>query len=205
MNAPEQPTQAETKPVAVNARRKLIRGAFALPAVAAVHSGSALAVSSSLRCLGKGPVGTQAPAVIRFKQPDTNPFLRIPLAVTKKDNPNNSGNFGYRYYVSFADVKEAADARNVEINPGLISLGKFKTFDPSRNEITATGVGQDLAGIQQGNWALIENRTQLADADHLFAVLIFNPEGTHIVGVGRVSIPGHAATGSCWNSFGTNL
>jgi len=206
MNAPERPTQAETKPVAVNARRKLIRGAFALPAVAAVHSGSALANSSSLRCLTNGLAGDQAPAVIQLNQPDTNPYLRIPLAVTSRVNPNsNSGNVQYRYYVSFDDVNDAATARHVGILPNFISSNRFKQFDPSINEITATGNGQKLKAIQQNDWLLVQNRSALPVANQLFAVLIFNPEGTLIVGVGRTTGTGRVATGSCWNSFGTNL
>lgn len=39
------------------ARRRLLRGAYAVPAVLTVHTGSALAGSSSLACFGRLPTG----------------------------------------------------------------------------------------------------------------------------------------------------
>jgi hypothetical protein len=43
------------------ARRRLVRGSFAAPAVLALSSGSALAASSSLRCFDNSPNGVDAP------------------------------------------------------------------------------------------------------------------------------------------------
>ena len=46
-----------------SARRRLIRGTFAAPAVLALYSGSALAVTSNLRCLANGMSPQPSPVV----------------------------------------------------------------------------------------------------------------------------------------------
>jgi len=200
MNAPEQPTQAETKPVAVNARRKLIRGAFALPAVAAVHSGSALAATSSLRCLGNGLAGTAAPAVLYFgsSEPTGITYRRIPLAVAKKTNAAVPG-AEFLYYVNYADVLAAANVPKVAISTSFVTSSlPFWLFNVSVG--TNAVVGSRVSAIETG-YAL-QTRDSLPNSNRPFAVLIYNAEGTHIVGAGVTSIAGFAASASCWTSFG---
>ena len=198
MDAPERPTQAEPKPVAVNARRKLIRGAFALPAMAAVHSGSALAASSSLRCLGNGLPGTQAPGLLYFGVPEPSgiTYRRVPLAVAKKVGTNVSGP-DYLYYVSYGDVLFAANVPKVGISTSFVTQSSpFRLFSVGTNSVSGSG----LASIASG-YALQE-RSTLANAMRPFAVLIYNAAGTEIVGAGVTNTAGFAASASCWTSFG---
>jgi len=203
MNVPEQPTQAETKPVAVNARRKLIRGAFALPAVVAVHSGSALAATSSLRCLGNGLAGTAAPAVLYFgsSEPTGITYRRIPLAVAKKTNAAVLG-AEFLYYVNYADVLDAANLPKVAISTSFVTESlPFWLFNVIVGSVgTNAVVGSRVPAIETG-YAL-QTRESLPNSNRPFAVLIYNAEGTHIVGAGVTSIAGFAASASCWTSFG---
>jgi len=199
MNVPERPTQAETKPVAVNARRKLIRGAFALPAVAAVHSGSALAATSSLRCLTNGPAGNgtqgQLPGVINFgaATPGNIAYFRIELAVARQGTTEN-----YLYYVDHDAVLVAANARRVTISSFSNSANPFRLFNLDGNEITGASQLNVAAGYT------VQAIGNLTANNRPTAVLIFSPDGKQIVGVGKVqsNIAGHVATFSCWTSFG---
>jgi len=202
MNAPEQPTQAETKPVLVNARRKLIRGAFALPAVAAVHSASALAVSSSLRCLTNGVAGNHprdVPKVLYTGQSESPSYLRIPLAVTKKVTNSSSSNPQYRYYVAFADLNAAAGPMGVTFS--LVGDNRFREFNEVANKFKDSGTGEPQNAIEDNNWTL-QAWSTLDPINQKTAVLIFSTDGKQIVGVGEVSGAGHVASTSCWNSFG---
>jgi len=211
MNAPERPTQAETKPVAVNARRKLIRGAFALPAVAAVHSASALAVSSSLRCLTNGATGSNAPAVTY--PGDRVIYLSIALAVFRKPKDDNPNVFDYRFYVSGTDVFRAASriaagaGSTLAVDSSFITNGNYRRFRRNQNKIQGQIIELGAGGTVPGGYVLV------ADLDASPAVpydrrpsaaLIFDSSGKTIVGMGIVQSPDtYAATQSCWTSFGT--
>ena len=204
MDAPERPTQTEPKPDDVNARRKLIRGAFALPAMAAVHSGSALAASSSLRCLGNSPAGNgeNVPGVLDGTSPtQIVNYLRIPLAVTRRVNPNNSNQFQYRYYVAHSDLVLTAAAYGATFSTtDLVGSNRFKQFDVTTNAFPGSGNGQILNNIETGGYTL-QVRSQMPPVNQKTAVLIFSIDGKQIVGVGRVTGPGNVATQSCWTSF----
>ncbi len=59
----------------VSARRRLVRGTFVAPAVLALHSGSALAVASNLRCLANET--TQPSPIVSSNTADS--FIRVEL------------------------------------------------------------------------------------------------------------------------------
>jgi len=209
MNVPEQPTQAETKPVAVNARRKLIRGAFALPAVAAVHSGSALAAGSSLRCLTNGLTGSNAPAVTF--PPTQVIYLSIALAVFRKPTTANANVFDYRHYVagsavfSARDTIAAASNSTLTVNPTFITSESYRRFEVDQNR-TSGGI-ITLGAAQQDGFVLVTDLDASPAVPNLMrpsAALIFDKSARTIVGVGIVAgTEAFAATQSCWTSFGT--
>lgn len=192
MSHPQTPVEVDRQHGNSPARRKLIRGVFALPAVAAVHSGSALAATSSLRCLGNGPTGPNAPGVILAGTIETPMFLRVELIVAGKDLSTSSPL--YRYFVAGSKVQAVATARGVGVGP-FITLSTFLLFNISTNTIS----GSQLTVVTADGYAQI---TPTPADKKYFAVLMFNADGTQIVGVGNSSATDvHAATESCWTSF----
>ncbi len=61
-----------------SARRRLIRGSFAAPAVLALHSGSAIAASSHVRCI-INQVENPTTAVVPWTQVDDGFYVRVQL------------------------------------------------------------------------------------------------------------------------------
>ena len=192
----EQPVVNTQPPKASMTRRKLVRGAFALPAVATVHSGSALATSSSLRCLTNGPMNTEAPDWLNKGTAETITYLRVELAVAEKDTE-------HRFYVAWDDVQAMATTLGVGIDSGFLTSGKFKRFREGTN--TADSTMLERHQVEADEFVLVSNREHLPNNKRPMAALIFDKNGTKIVGVGKAQMQGHASTQSCWNSFGTNL
>lgn len=188
-------TPNPSPPAAGAARRKLLRGAFALPAVAAVHSGAAVA-ASNLRCLANGPTAASAPPVIAFGVSETPQYLRVELAVSQK---GGGAGAQYRYHVSGVKLYAEATLRGVAVNPSLIGSTSFREFDTALNSIT--GASQTEAQVNSGGWSLLASP---ANSLRRFAVLMFDSSGTTIVGVGKTTVGtggANAATESCWTSF----
>lgn len=101
--------QAKTPEAKPNARRRLIRGSFSVPAVLAVHNGSALAASSSkLRCAVNATTGTS---------------IAVPGVSTSADTYERVGFFAAsvtansgtetKYYVKVSDLQTRATALGV--------------------------------------------------------------------------------------------
>ena len=209
MDAPERPTQAEPKPVAANARRKLIRGAFALPAMAAVHSGSALAASSSLRCLTNGLTGSNAPAVTYPPAPVV--YLSIALAIFRKPRVAEAGVFDYRHYVAGSVVLSAASTiastsgSPLSVDSNFITSGNYRLFNVGQN--ITSGPIIPLITAQEDGYVLVSDPNASPAVPNLMrpsAALIFDKSAKTIVGVGIVGgSEAFAATQSCWTSFGT--
>lgn len=193
-------TPDPSPPAAGAARRKLLRGAFALPAVAAVHSGAAVA-ASNLRCLANGPTAASAPPVIRGNQSETPQYLRTNLAVFSKTVGTDTS---YRYYVDGAGLHALAAMRGVGVHASLITSAGYRRFRVNAsasdyNQIVGSEVLQST--IETDGWTLqpspLDNRRRLA-------VLMFDSSGTTIVGVGKTTVGtggANAATESCWTSF----
>ena len=198
----EQPVVNTQPPKASMTRRKLVRGAFALPAVATVHSGSALATSSSLRCLTNGPhsSSTDVPPVLNKGATEHVIYKRVELAVAKK---HVNHQVVYKYYVSYADVKFQADALHVGVNAGFLTTGKLRIFDVGHNSSGLSMVDSNHPAHDGYQLLNDHDRSKLGDSHRKFAVLIFDKTGVEIVGVGKSHLQGHAASQSCWTSFGT--
>jgi hypothetical protein len=200
---------AQTEQSVVNAqppktsttRRKLVRGAFALPAIATVHSGSALADSSSLRCLTNGLSGLAPPPTINKAIVETPVYLRLELAVAQTANPAAPAS---RWYVSYDDLQAMANALGVGINisPAVLTPGNFRRYNVGTNKMINPILSRSQ--IEVDGYSLVDDLTSLPAGQRRLAALIFDPLGTTIVGVGiTTTTSGHAATQSCWTSFGT--
>jgi len=207
MNTPETDTPSTPAPAKPNARRKLIRGVFAVPALAAVHSGSALANSSSLRCLTNSPTG-YAPAVAYPNSTETIKYVRTPLAVFRNDEGN------YRFYVSGPVVYQAAASLSATSGKtigvgGFISSSTYVRFEIGQNKTEGTGITLNPNNADAAGFVLVSNleaHPAVPTNKRPSAALMFNAEGTQIVGVGSLTAANtHAATESCWTSFGRIL
>jgi hypothetical protein len=198
----EQPVVITQPPKTSTTRRKLVRGAFALPAIATVHSGSALAASSSLRCLTNGPSALAPPFTISKAAVQTPVYLRLELAVAQTTDP--LAPMVRRWYVSYDDLQAMANALGVGINISpAMTPGSFIRFIVNNGTNAMSGPVLTRSGVEVSGRSLVDVNTVPLGQRRL-AVLIFNPQGTTIVGVGKATTAsGHAATQSCWTSFGT--
>ena len=132
-------TQIDALAAGPNARRRLIRGAFAAPAIMTVCSGSALANSSSLRCVANQVNAPAAPGVTSA----TDSWVRVQLW-TQGTSTN--------YFVSGADVVALKPASTT----AYISATAWQSFDIGNN--TAGAIGGTSSGKQRSNpakWAAI--------------------------------------------------
>jgi hypothetical protein len=163
---------SETARAAVHPRRKLLRGAMAMPAVLTVCSGSALATSSFGRCLNNaladpvtGPVTSSA---------STDNLVRV--ALWEQD----LGGGVKAYFVDGSSFP----------NPPLITSpvpgpGRWQPFDLVNNQLTGTSTDVQPPGS-----------TQSTDK---FVAVRYDADG-EIVGVGATG-GGTAIGQSCWTSF----
>jgi hypothetical protein len=161
----------------VSARRRLIRGTFAVPAVLTLHTGSALAASSSLRCLSS--TAQQPVPVVGI----TDTIVRIELWASST---------GDKLYLKGADVHGIiTDPTRVGVNGSFIKKKEWREVTVGSGTVTL-GVASTTApsGAVRGS---------------KFIALRFAP-GTsvpvQIVGVvDGTSTLGSAASLNCWLSF----
>jgi hypothetical protein len=172
------------------ARRRLVRGAFALPAALTVATGS-VAANSNMRCLANTVANPTYPA------PTTDltakpQYQRIQLAALVHNGDNGNGqSHPTRYFVRGASIP--SELRSVGyMSP---SSTEWQAFDFTNN----TDVGGAIFTSQpsDGGFTYQQNSGQ-------YAVLRFNASGD-VVGVGRPAVVANgesAITQSCWHSFG---
>jgi hypothetical protein len=167
------------------ARRRLVRGAFALPAALTVATGS-VAANSNMRCLANLVSNPTFPPPV--SDPTANPqFQRVELAALV----HNGNGQAPRYFVRGASIPSSL--RNVGYTRP--SSTEWQAFDFANN----TDVGGVISTSQpaDGGFTYKANSGQ-------FAVLRFNGSG-QVVGVGKPAAgtaDTSAITQSCWHSFG---
>lgn len=171
----------------VSARRRLLWGTFAVPAVAALHCGSALAASSSLQCVQNQAATPIYPAA--SNAPDL--YLRVQLYQLWSGAPGSSTSLGW--YLS-GNTVEAARLGERRITNALLSPGLWKRVNLENGlaklapeALYAPPSGQCVLGPR---WVALR-------------VLPVRDRGwrIEIVGVVDGTSTGTAVTGSCWTSF----
>lgn len=162
-------------------RRGLIRGAFALPALATVHPGSALAAGSSLRCLVNPPYDT-LPGVVATGTNESPAFRRVELGALIKNGTEEV----LGYYVDGNNVKV------VEPSAAFIGANQWQPFDITAN--ATSGSIQNTEPTSNGNSASYTRQSGK------MAVLVYDSNGV-VAGVGDRGETFYAASHSCWTSF----
>ena len=179
-------------PAVSASRRKLIRAGFAVPALATVASGSALAATSATcfaRQMSRPGAGMYAP-VSSTANADT--FLRVELG---RFTPNGNGQTPI-YYVDGNNLASrlgtsTLGAAMVRSAGYQLGPGKFQKFDIINNIEFAT---EGIVSATPNNGTYVANGGK-------FAVLRFNSAG-QVVGVGTSTNTGVSAVqASCWSSL----
>lgn len=162
-----------------SARRKLVRGAFAVPAVMTLHNGSAFAASSAAACLVNQNLSAQgAPTWVAAD----DSWFRYQLWVIRKTmTPTQI----LSYWINGAELSPYVRANQLPFLP----TGSWQGFDIATNAF----VNSAIATTPSYN-----NSCQLVKAGP-WVVLRVNGQGA-IVGAGA-SGQGSAVSDSCWNSF----
>jgi hypothetical protein len=165
-----------------NARRRLMRGAFAAPAVMTVWSGAALAATSSnLRCVINQIATPVFPGVTTA--PDAS-YPRVQLAELRPNGANAVSTF----YVNGATVASLKKSPSY-----TLTTGKWQVFYLASN----TDVnGPILTAQPTGNGG---SSSYIANSGR-YAVLRFDANGD-VVGVGAGPAGTSAVAASCWSSF----
>ncbi len=178
----------------VSARRRLLRGTFAVPAVAALHSGSALAASSSLQCVQNQAATPIYPVAVGA--PDM--YLRVQL-YQLVSAPGSSTVLGW--YLS-GNTVEAARFRERKITNALLGIGRWKRVNLDSGGLAKLAT-ETLYAPPPGHLALGPRWVALR------VMPVRNGRGgsggggwhIDIIGVVDGTSVGTAVTGSCWTSF----
>jgi hypothetical protein len=186
MNAPDDPT-VRTSPS--SARRKLIRASFAVPAIATVASGSALAGTSTscfARQLNPHAAGYY-PGVSDWNSSTTDTFMRVQLAKRVHQNM-------VTYYVD----GNTLDTLMTGHDPRLPRLAKSMNYALNKNTYRLFNIATNM---ESGSILTSKPTGHYNPAGGKFAVLRFGSDGK-IIGVGRSSNLNQSAVQlSCWSSL----
>jgi hypothetical protein len=168
-----------------SARRRLIRGVFATPAVLALHSGSALAVTSSLRCLSN----QDASGIYPGWSTGPDMYVRVQLYA----QPPAVETAEPAWYLSGSSIEAARGTKmNKVLNYSSLKAGEWQpvALDAS-GKVSYAG---DKLLSPPPNVALgpryVAVRFDLATMDEVW-----------IRGVVDGGVDGTAVSGSCWTSF----
>lgn len=175
----------------ISARRRLIRGAFSVPAVATIYSGNALAVASNMRCVvnqATDPLLRTAAAAATA----SDGFVRVPMYVI--DNTTTGGTL--TKYVKGSDLLSKRGT-----NPAILVLA---------NNGAATNASDwiELGGTYfAGTTPTVGGKTPTIDPLGKLVAIRVDASG-NIVGIVQngwttTTMPANtsAVKGTCWNSF----
>jgi hypothetical protein len=175
-----------------SARRRLIRGVFAVPAALALHSGSALAAASGLRCVKSQVASPVFPGYVGA----ADVYVRVQLYALSEVALD--GSVVSRWFLSGATVN-------------LATMGVRKAI----NAFLLPGQWREVALQLDGKVAVLEpllyappspTLSQTWGLGPIWVALRVSPQDkkgeVHIVGVVDGNEVGTSAvTGSCWTSF----
>jgi hypothetical protein len=156
------------------ARRKLVRGVFAAPAIMTVCSGNAFANTSNLRCLARN-VTDSTNATPKVGGLDT--WTRVQLHQTGA-GPN------FTYHVSGSHVRSVF----TQSNSVFPAVGSWQQIDGT----TGAAIGSPTTTTP--------SNPVLNYSNPKFAVVRFDGAG-NVTGVGTAGTAGVNVGASCWNSF----
>jgi hypothetical protein len=175
------PNPEEMPTLQGNARRRLMRGAFAAPAVMTVWSGAALAATSSnLRCLTNQIATPVFPGVTTAPDPS---YPRVQLAELRPNGANAVSTF----YVNGATVAGLKKSLSY-----TLTTGKWQVFYLASNTDVNGLILTDEPSGKGGS------STYIAESGR-YAVLRFDANGD-VVGVGAGPTGTSAVAASCWSS-----
>lgn len=168
-----------------SARRRLLQGAIAAPAVLTLHTGHATAMASNLRCMNNQVDSPVSPGALA--SPSDN-YVRVRLWSLRP----NTGSSNVRWYLRGADIDTLAQFGGA--GNRFVRTGQWKQFD-----IT----GQTNYGIvsPQPRWST--GNAGVWAQDGLWVAIRFTADfmGADIIGVVGAGYGGSAVSGSCWSSF----
>jgi hypothetical protein len=184
--------ESADRPALFGARRRLLRGSFAAPAVLALHSGSAVAASSSMNRLNQELTRNSTTSPPYSMQP-SDTFVRTRLSSLRP----SAGSTEVRWYINGAEID--ALRANKKIVNGFLKPSEWWQFDPS----TGTTVGAKLSGTPRwsadvlGVWAADGGSVAVRFTTDKSYVTISSVTGCSWGG-------GSPATLSVWTSFVTS-
>lgn len=157
------------------ARRSLLRGTFAAPAVLTMYSGGALATTSAT-CVAKAQSTPATGGVATYVPPTPAPdtYLRVRLWRSTTGN----------YWLRYDQIQAFAGASNI-----IATSNNYRRFIVNTNTLS-TSVSPNEVNVA--------NPPGTLSASDKWAALRFDGTG-NLVGVGATG-GGSAITGSCWTS-----
>jgi hypothetical protein len=180
-----------------SARRRLVRGAFAAPAVLALYSGSAAAMASNLRCVSNQVGAGRKVYPPPIATPDR--YVRVRLwSLRKKQGERN----GERWFLAGRDL-DALRLNRSSVGNTFLRPGEWQEFNPTNQTL----VGSKLSS--QPAWAPAVNGKQAVaghwDHDGVWVAIRIDAtsQGAGIIGVVDGKNAGSAVSGLCWASFVT--
>jgi hypothetical protein len=190
------PIEMETKPApepltpSVSARRRLVRGAFGVPAVLALHTGSAFA-GSNLRCVANqvasstpllpGPLGDAL-------------YVRAPLFYC---NAGTSPTSSKRWFLSGKWLSDFAARVDGVANASGIGIGEWREVDirvaggTTEAKVAASNVAPPSTPVESASYFLVLRfrRGSLGNTAEIAGVFDSN-----------AALEGTAIAGTCWLS-----
>lgn len=166
-----------------SARRKLVRGAFAAPAVLTLHNGSAAAATSAANCLVRQNENAKTMGSLTSGMPGDT-YFRYRLRVLK-----NGGGVIKGYWIAGADLVDHVRASQTPFVPN----GSWWEFDPAPGANKLVGNPYTTTNPVKSGWSFEQKGPWVS--------LRVSATGK-LVGAGATGT-GSAVGFSCWSSFAT--
>jgi hypothetical protein len=167
----------------VTARRRLLQGAVAAPAVLTLYSGSALANESAMRCVVNhvdNPLQGVAPTL----SSPSDGLVRVRLWSLR---PNASASYATARWFVRGDDLDALANRRTDVTNASITTGQWLEYKPP--EVLSPISTPTGTLLQDGAWVAVRFDVHL---------------GPVIMGVVGSGTGGAPVPGSCWTSFATS-
>lgn len=176
-----------------SARRRLIRGTFAAPAVLALHSGSVFAAASSLRCVNAQAANPIYPGYVG----GADAYVRVQLYAVYESATSPTV---LAWYLSGSSVDAARFDRGNKITNRLLMPSKWQQVELNPPNAKLVGLPLDVAP---------GSMTTPLKLGPTYVALRVAPQSTggevDIIGLVDGTTTGTAVTGSCWTSFAIKL